>query len=84
MFLYPNFFPPRLMAQVHSQRNSMSVSSRIKHSVTHGLRTIVHHLKRHVGVGIVCSVAYFDPCGTPVFSRVLIVLTLFFQGQLER
>ncbi|KAF8203212.1 natural resistance-associated macrophage protein-domain-containing protein [Pholiota molesta] len=24
-------------------------------------RTVVHHLKRHVGVGIICSVAYFDP-----------------------
>ncbi|KAG6864710.1 hypothetical protein C0991_007749 [Blastosporella zonata] len=23
--------------------------------------TIVHHLKRHTGVGIVCAVAYFDP-----------------------
>ncbi|KAF9471062.1 natural resistance-associated macrophage protein [Pholiota conissans] len=24
-------------------------------------RTVAHHLKRHVGVGIICSVAYFDP-----------------------
>jgi hypothetical protein len=23
--------------------------------------TIVHHAKRHTGVGIVCAVAYFDP-----------------------
>ncbi|OBZ79850.1 hypothetical protein A0H81_00489 [Grifola frondosa] len=26
-----------------------------------GGRTVGHHLKNHVGVGIVCSVAYFDP-----------------------
>ena len=23
--------------------------------------TAVHHAKKHTGVGIVCSVAYFDP-----------------------
>ncbi|KAF5377515.1 hypothetical protein D9615_005132 [Tricholomella constricta] len=25
------------------------------------LRTVVHHVRKHVGVGIVCAVAYFDP-----------------------
>lgn len=29
--------------------------------VKKGARTAVHHVKRHVGVGIICSVAYFDP-----------------------
>ncbi|KIM48348.1 hypothetical protein M413DRAFT_228780 [Hebeloma cylindrosporum] len=47
------------MARVHDLGNSSS--SRAKRGVAHGLRTIVHHFKRHVGVGIVCSVAYFDP-----------------------
>lgn len=25
------------------------------------LRKVSHHLKLHVGVGVVCAVAYFDP-----------------------
>ncbi|KAF8890082.1 natural resistance-associated macrophage protein-domain-containing protein [Infundibulicybe gibba] len=25
--------------------------------------TTLHHAKKHTGVGIVCAVAYFDPCG---------------------
>ncbi|GAW04747.1 Nramp-domain-containing protein [Lentinula edodes] len=25
------------------------------------LKSVLHHVKRHVGIGIVCSVAYFDP-----------------------
>ncbi|KAG5649682.1 hypothetical protein H0H81_002517, partial [Sphagnurus paluster] len=24
-------------------------------------RTVIHHAKRHTGVGMVCAVAYFDP-----------------------
>ncbi|KAJ3513552.1 hypothetical protein NLJ89_g2884 [Agrocybe chaxingu] len=35
--------------------------SRLKISARRGAHTIAHHLKRHVGVGIICSVAYFDP-----------------------
>ncbi|KAG1787861.1 natural resistance-associated macrophage protein-domain-containing protein [Suillus plorans] len=34
-------------------RNKMSVSS--------ALKAVVHHFKRHVGVGIICAVGYFDP-----------------------
>ncbi|KAG2117911.1 natural resistance-associated macrophage protein-domain-containing protein [Suillus discolor] len=34
-------------------RNKMSVSS--------ALNAVVHHFKRHVGVGIICAVGYFDP-----------------------
>lgn len=35
--------------------------SRAKRRVVSGFRTSVHHFKKHVGVGIICSVAYFDP-----------------------
>ncbi|PPQ69625.1 hypothetical protein CVT25_013708 [Psilocybe cyanescens] len=38
-----------------------SYSSRARSGLIHSARTIVHHVKRHVGVGIICSVAYFDP-----------------------
>lgn len=24
-------------------------------------KTLVHHVKKHVGVGVICAVAYFDP-----------------------
>jgi len=33
----------------------------MKRRVVSGFRTSVHHFKKHVGVGIICSVAYFDP-----------------------
>ncbi|KAF8168258.1 natural resistance-associated macrophage protein [Crassisporium funariophilum] len=36
-------------------------ASRIKTSVGAGFTTTLHHFKKHVGVGIICSVAYFDP-----------------------
>ncbi|KAF8971491.1 natural resistance-associated macrophage protein-domain-containing protein [Flammula alnicola] len=36
-------------------------ASRASRGVKHGFHTFVHHVKRHVGVGIICSVAYFDP-----------------------
>ncbi|RDB29515.1 Manganese transporter pdt1 [Hypsizygus marmoreus] len=38
-------------------------SSRInvRHIAVSVFGTVVHHMRRHVGVGIVCSVAYFDP-----------------------
>ncbi|CAA7258760.1 unnamed protein product [Cyclocybe aegerita] len=35
--------------------------SRLKINARRGAHTIAHHFKRHVGVGIICSVAYFDP-----------------------
>ncbi|KAG5633964.1 hypothetical protein H0H81_004169, partial [Sphagnurus paluster] len=34
-----------------------STAARVK-SIT---RTVIHHAKRHTGVGMVCAVAYFDP-----------------------
>jgi len=34
---------------------------RARQGASKSLRTFVHHVKRHVGVGIICSVAYFDP-----------------------
>ncbi|THV06068.1 Nramp-domain-containing protein [Dendrothele bispora CBS 962.96] len=30
-------------------------------STKHAAKTLVHHLQKHVGLGIVCAVAYFDP-----------------------
>ncbi|KAJ7596672.1 natural resistance-associated macrophage protein [Mycena floridula] len=33
------------------------------------LRKVVHHLRNHVGVGILCSVAYFDPGNWTVDAR---------------
>lgn len=35
--------------------------SRTKRRVLSGFRISIHHFKKHVGVGIICSVAYFDP-----------------------
>ncbi|KDR84835.1 hypothetical protein GALMADRAFT_233253 [Galerina marginata CBS 339.88] len=50
------------MALLQTQHSPpQSYSSRAKTRVHHGAQTLVHHLKRHVGVGIICSVAYFDP-----------------------
>ncbi|KAF8905430.1 natural resistance-associated macrophage protein-domain-containing protein [Gymnopilus junonius] len=40
---------------------SQPYSSRAARSLRLGAATLLHHLKRHVGVGIICSVAYFDP-----------------------
>lgn len=39
----------------------MALLAGVRHKLTQSTRTVVHHLKRHVGVGIICSVAYFDP-----------------------
>ncbi|KAF5312070.1 hypothetical protein D9619_003401 [Psilocybe cf. subviscida] len=36
-------------------------SSRIGQKAAKSWRTVAHHVKKHVGVGIICSVAYFDP-----------------------
>ena len=40
------------------------------------------HITRHVGVGVICSVAYFDPCVSfhPVFS-VPRLIRIFFSGE---
>ncbi|KAF5385119.1 hypothetical protein D9615_000895 [Tricholomella constricta] len=40
-----------------AQASQRSFSERVKATGT----TIVHHAKKHTGVGIVCAVAYFDP-----------------------
>ncbi|OJT04776.1 hypothetical protein TRAPUB_4570 [Trametes pubescens] len=29
--------------------------------LTRSWRNVFHHVSKHVGVGIICSVAYFDP-----------------------
>ncbi|KAF9056670.1 natural resistance-associated macrophage protein-domain-containing protein [Panaeolus papilionaceus] len=38
-----------------------SLASGTKSAFLGGLNALVHHVKRHVGVGIICSIAYFDP-----------------------
>ncbi|PPQ62803.1 hypothetical protein CVT24_000497 [Panaeolus cyanescens] len=38
-----------------------SLASGAKTAFTASLNTFVHHVKRHVGIGIICSIAYFDP-----------------------
>ncbi|KAH9487086.1 Iron transporter SMF3 [Psilocybe cubensis] len=47
-----------LQCQVSPPR---SQSSTARSRLVQGARTLGHHIKRHVGVGIICSVAYFDP-----------------------
>ncbi|KAJ3718364.1 natural resistance-associated macrophage protein-domain-containing protein [Lentinula raphanica] len=39
----------------------MTTSSKPKGALLVALRSVAHHLKTHVGLGIVCGVAYFDP-----------------------
>ncbi|PPQ94583.1 hypothetical protein CVT25_011895 [Psilocybe cyanescens] len=41
----------------HTYSPSASFVRRLKHAAT----VVVHHGKKHTGVGIVCAVAYFDP-----------------------
>ena len=38
------------------QRNT-SVLHRLKQATV----VVIHHAKKHAGVGVVCAVAYFDP-----------------------
>ncbi|VDB85875.1 unnamed protein product [Peniophora sp. CBMAI 1063] len=38
----------------HESNNKLPVGRRV-------LGVVLHHLKKHVGVGLVCAVAYFDP-----------------------
>ena len=45
-----------------SQRDAPGTSiSRAKRGLLSGFRIFVYHFKKHVGAGIICSVAYFDP-----------------------
>ncbi|KAI3622271.1 transporter smf2 [Moniliophthora roreri] len=34
---------------------------RASHRIAQYSKTIIHHVRKHVGVGIICAVAYFDP-----------------------
>ena len=46
--------------------------------------SLSHHAKKHVGVGIVCAVAYFDPCVSIKISIVWPLCDLLpLQGKLE-
>ncbi|TBU44128.1 natural resistance-associated macrophage protein [Dichomitus squalens] len=40
---------------------SLSDATSWRARVAYTLRTVTHHVSKHVGVGIICSVAYFDP-----------------------
>jgi hypothetical protein len=56
------YFPLQSMPSSQSQHGAPETCmSRAKRRVVSGFRTTVHHFKKHVGVGIICSVAYFDP-----------------------
>ena len=56
------YFPLQSMSSSQSQLDAPETHiSRAKRRVVSGFRTSVHHFKKHVGVGIICSVAYFDP-----------------------
>ena len=59
---------PRGYFPLHTMPSSQSLDDapetcilRAKRRVASGFGTFVHHFKKHVGVGIICSVAYFDP-----------------------
>ena len=56
------YFPLQSMPSSPSQHDLPETAIiRAKRRVASGFRTSVHHFKKHVGVGIICSVAYFDP-----------------------
>ena len=56
------YFPLQSMPSSQSQQDvPETCTSRVKRTIVSGFRTSVHHFKKHVGVGIICSVAYFDP-----------------------
>ena len=56
------YFPLQNMSSSQSQLEAPETSiSRAKRRVVSGFHSFLHHFKKHVGVGIICSVAYFDP-----------------------
>lgn len=55
------YFPLQTMP---SQSQPETSISKVKRRIWSGFTTSVHHFQKHVGVGIVCSVAYFDPYAT--------------------
>jgi hypothetical protein len=57
----PGYFPLS-MSSVKSERDAgETFLSRTRQRVLSALHISLHHFKKHVGVGIICSVAYFDP-----------------------
>lgn len=38
-----------------------SLAKRVRQCAKKSLAAVIHHVKTHVGVGVVCAVAYFDP-----------------------
>lgn len=51
----------------HPERAATYRTSLLSHApswrarVALGFRAVTHHVTKHVGVGIICAVAYFDP-----------------------
>ncbi|EEB92404.1 hypothetical protein MPER_09093, partial [Moniliophthora perniciosa FA553] len=45
---------------IHGPSQSLP-EHRASHRMAQYSKTIVHHMQKHVGVGIICAVAYFDP-----------------------
>ena len=65
-----DYFSPRLPTMSlldHPERAavyrtpSLSDAPSWRARVALGFRTVTHHISKHVGVGIICAVAYFDP-----------------------
>ena len=55
------YFPLQSMPSQNQHDEPETTIRKAKRRVASGFRTSVHHFKKHVGVGIICSVAYFDP-----------------------
>ena len=56
----PGYFPLS-MSSVKSEGDPETFLSRTRQRVLSAFHISLHHFKKHVGVGIICSVAYFDP-----------------------
>ena len=56
------YFPLQSMPSSQSKHDAPETCmARAKRRIVSGFRISLHHFKKHVGVGIICSVAYFDP-----------------------
>jgi len=69
--------PPRRRTRMDTPSSTMSLEHKPKPRWIDNLRNlhvpIIRHLKKHTGVGLVCAVAYFDPC---VFLLALVIQVL--------
>lgn len=42
-------------------RNPSKTPKTLRNHLRDAVTTTLHHAKKHVGMGLICSVAYFDP-----------------------